>query len=338
MEIKEIKKLKKNLTKFHCEFCDFTCRQKNDWQRHLMRPKHLSQSHGNGLEIKKLKKNLNCICGKEYATSSGLWKHKHNCPDVNYNSNANNGEYADIECSHQNETNNSVKYNNFDDKCLQSGLESESESETIKTKGILLDKEMFLLIVKQNQELMNLLKSGTNNNNSHNINSNNKTFNLQVFLHETCKNAMNINEFIDSINPTLEELENVGRVGYAEGISNIIINKLNNMEITERPIHCSDLKREVLYIKTENEWNKETEEKPILLKAIKEVANKNIQNILEWQKKYPGCTKSDSRKNDLYLNIVSNSMCGLTKEESSKNFNKIISKLSKQVSISDRKI
>jgi hypothetical protein len=329
MEIKEIKKLKKNLTKFHCEFCDFTCRQKNDWQRHLMRPKHLSQSHGNGLEIKKLKKNLNCICGKEYATTSGLWKHKQHCPNVKY---INNTDDSDFECSNDSETNESVKCNNIDEKCADIGID------TTKTKGILLDKEMFLLIVKQNQELMNLLKSGTNNNNSHNINSNNKTFNLQVFLNETCKNAMNINEFIDSINPTLEELENVGRVGYAEGISNIIINKLNKMEVTERPIHCSDLKREVLYIKTENEWNKETEEKPILLKAIKEVANKNMQNILEWQKRYPGCTKSDSIKNDLYLKIVSNSMCGLTKEESFKNFNKIISKLSKQVSISDCKI
>jgi len=191
--------------------------------------------------------------------------------------------------------------------------------------------------------LLDLIKSGltntynSNNIYSNNINSNNKTFNLQVFLHETCKHAMNITDFVSSIKPTLEDLENVGRVGYVEGISNIIINKLSNMEVSERPIHCSDLKREVLYIKTENEWNKETEEKPILLKAIKEVANKNMQNILEWQKKYPGCTNSDSRKNDLYLNIVSNSMCGSTKEDITKNFNKIISKVSKKVSISDCK-
>ena len=320
MEMKEIKKLKKNLRIFHCESCDFTCRQKNDWNRHLMRAKHISQSHGNVLEIKKLKKNLNCICGKSYATSSGLWKHKQNCLDANNNNYDANIEdhnmVYDKQCS-----------NNINEKC----------EETTLTNGVLLDKEMFLMIINQNQELMNLLKLGTNNN-SNNINSNNKTFNLQLFLNETCKNAMNINDFIDSINPTLEELENVGRVGYAEGISNIIINKLNNMEITERPIHCSDLKREVLYIKTENEWNKETENKPILLKAIKEVAYKNMQNILEWQKKYPGCTKSDSKKNDLYLKIVSNSMCGSNKEDITKNFNKIISKVSKQVSITEQKI
>jgi hypothetical protein len=150
---------------------------------------------------------------------------------------------------------------------------------------------------------------------------------------------MNISEFVSSIKPTLEDLENVGRVGYVEGISKIIINKLNNTELTERPIHCSDLKREVLYIKNDNnEWNKEDDDKPLLTKAIKQIANENIKNITEWQKKYPGCTNSDSRKNDLYLNIVSNSMCGSTKEETNKNINKIISKVSKKVAISDCKI
>ncbi len=148
---------------------------------------------------------------------------------------------------------------------------------------------------------------------------------------------MNIDEFVDSIEPTLQDLENVGRVGYVEGISQIIINKLNNTEVTERPIHCSDLKREIMYIKNEDVWSKEVEGNPILLRAIKEVAHKNMKNILEWAKANPGCTQADSRKNDLYLDIVSNSMCGLDKEESTKNFNKIISKLSKRVALSECK-
>jgi hypothetical protein len=109
------------------------------------------------------------------------------------------------------------------------------------------------------------------------------------------------------------------------------------MEVSERPFHCSDLKREILYIKNDNVWSKEADDKPLLLKAIKDIAFKNIQNINEWQKANPGCTKSDSRKNDLYLNIVSNSMCGSTKEETNKNFSKIISNLSKKITISNFK-
>jgi hypothetical protein len=148
---------------------------------------------------------------------------------------------------------------------------------------------------------------------------------------------MNISDFVNSIQPTLEDLENVGRVGYAEGISNIILNKLSKMEVSERPFHCSDLKREIMYIKNEDVWSKESNDKPILIKAIKEVAHKNIQNINMWKEKYPGCSDADSRKNDTFLNIVSNSMCGATKEETNKNLNKIVSNLSKKVNISQIK-
>ena len=310
----------KKLT-FFCNICQIDCRHKSDYIRHLLTRKHTSQSQWKCQETKfaefyeapEYGNNYKCIlCNLHFQSRSGLWKHKQKCKNSLHNND------------------NQLVTNNEDN-----------------IKGITLDQETFYTIVKQNKELLDLIKSGTtnisntynsNNINSNNINSNNKTFNLQLFLNETCKNAMNISDFVSSIKPTLEDLENVGRVGYVEGISNIIINKLNNMEVSERPIHCSDLKREVLYIKTENEWNKETEEKPILLKAIKEVANKNMKNILEWQKKYPGCTNSDSRKNDLYLNIVSNSMCGSTKEDITKNFNKIISKVSKKVSICDCKI
>lgn len=302
-------------TSFSCNICNFNCRYMCDWQRHLKTRKHNYQCQIAKMETKNESKNDNAIkygqskcfkCGLEFKTRSGIWKHKQKC-------------------------NKLLDSTNFvDDK--------QSETSEIEDKeGIFLDKEMFLMIVKQNQELMDLLKSGTNNYSNNHVNSHNKTFNLQVFLNETCKNAMNIDEFIDSIQPTLQDLENVGRVGYVEGISSIIINKLNTMEVSERPIHCSDLKREVLYIKTEDIWNKETDDKPILLRAIKEVANKNMKNILEWQKKYPGCNKADSIKNDLFLKIVSNSMCGLTKEETNKNFNKIISKVSKKVTISDQK-
>jgi len=194
------------------------------------------------------------------------------------------------------------------------------------------DKDLIMILVKQNSELMELLKNGTTNN-SHNNHSNNKTFNLQFFLNETCKDAINISEFVSSIKPTLEDLENTGRKGYIEGISNIIVKKLNSLEEYIRPIHCSDIKREVLYIKDNDQWTKEAEEKPVLTKAIKVIANENIKNIKEWQNLNPDCTDSESQKNNLYLKIVSNSMCGLDKDESDKNVHKIITNVAKEVTI-----
>jgi hypothetical protein len=145
--------------------------------------------------------------------------------------------------------------------------------------------------------------------------------------------ALNITDFISSIKLSLEDLENTGRRGYIEGISNIILKKLNKLGHYDRPIHCSDQNREVLYIKNDNQWIKETEEKPILTKAIKTIANENIKQIKAWREQNPDCTDSDSKKNSLYLKIVSNSMSGSDKEECDKNLNRIISNVAKKTII-----
>ena len=202
------------------------------------------------------------------------------------------------------------------------------------------------MVVKQNAELMKensemrnmmmgVIKTGTHNttNNNTNTNSHNKTFNLNFFLNETCKDALNINDFVSSIKVSLTDLENTGRQGYVEGVSNIILKNLNNLEQYQRPIHCSDFKREVIYIKDNDKWEKECEEKPLLTKAIKVIANENIKKIMEWKETNPDCTNSESKKNNLYLKIVSNSMNGLDKEEGAKNITKIISNVAKETQI-----
>jgi hypothetical protein len=195
------------------------------------------------------------------------------------------------------------------------------------------EKDLIMMLLKQNSEL--IMKMGTNNTtntNSHN-NNNNKTFNLQFFLNEECKNALNISDFVSSIKMDLDDLEKTGLLGYAEGISNIINKNLNGLDQTMRPIHCSDVKREVFYVKNDDQWIKENDAKPVLTKAIKQVAHENIRQISEWQKKYPDCCDPDSTKNDTYLNIVSNAMSGLTSEEQIKNYEKIISNVAKEVII-----
>ena len=197
------------------------------------------------------------------------------------------------------------------------------------------DKDLIIMLLKQNSEL--ILKMGTNHTNSNNTNSHNnisnKTFNLQFFLNEECKDALNISEFVSSIKMDLDDLETTGKLGYVEGVTRIINKNLNELDQTMRPIHCSDMKREVLYIKSDDQWIKENDSKPVLTKAIKQVAHENIRQISEWRKKHPDCTDPDSKKNDLYLNIVSNAMSGITSEEQVKNYEKIISNVAKEVTI-----
>jgi hypothetical protein len=283
---------------YECKICDYSTNKKSNYNKHCESIKHKNgqkSTFSNNLEAKISQKILVCEnCEKIFKERTGLWRHKKKCSNM----------YID-------------------------GI-------NIKDKDALV-----FHLLKQNGELQSKLieLSSVNNittNNSHNtttMNSHNKSFNLQFFLNETCKDAMNISDFVSSIKVSLEDLENTGRRGYVEGISNIIIKRLNELEEHFRPIHCSDTKREVFYIKDNNEWQKEKEEKPILTKAIKVIANENIKQIKNWQEKYPDCMQYDSNKNNLYLKIVSNSMNGLTKEEGDKNIEKIISNVAKETII-----
>jgi hypothetical protein len=286
MEIKETKKLKKKLDRFVCDTCDFKCYMKCDWDRHIIRPKHVNFQKQQCEETKKLKKTYICDCGKNFVTNSGLWKHKKICDNL-----------------------------------------------TDLNEEKLTDKELIMMLVKQNSDLMEVIKNGTHNTNSHNTNSHNKTFNLQFFLNETCKHAININEFVDSIKVQIKDLEKVGEIGYAEGISNIFISNLQQLDSHTRPIHCSDSKRETLYIKDEEQWSKDDENKSALTKAIKNVANKNIKKINEWQKIHPEYSNPKSKQNDKYMKIVLNSMSGSSQEESNKNYEKIIKNVIKETII-----
>jgi hypothetical protein len=188
---------------------------------------------------------------------------------------------------------------------------------------------------KQNQDLINKLyelsknrqitHNTTNNNNSHN-----KSFNLHFFLNETCKNAMNITDFVNSIQLQLSDLENVGEVGYIEGISNIIIKNLNALDVTLRPVHCTDKKRETMYIKDENKWEKEDDNKSKLHKMIRKVSNKNIDLISEFKELYPDWKKSTSKVSDKFNKIIIESMGGAGDNDFEKE-EKIIKKVSKAV-------
>jgi hypothetical protein len=192
---------------------------------------------------------------------------------------------------------------------------------------------LIIQLLKQNQELQKSLIELSKEKSIVNNNSHNKTFNLQLFLNEECKDALNLSEFVSSIKVELSDLETTGRLGYVEGVSRIVNKNLSKLEVCKRPIHCSDLKRETLYIKNDDKWTKECDDNTVILKAVKHIANENIKQISEWRTRNPGCTAADSRKNDIYLKIVSNAMSGSTREEQIDNYSKIISNIAKEVVI-----
>ena len=200
------------------------------------------------------------------------------------------------------------------------------------------DKDIIMMLIKEHSEIksliMEVLKNGTINNshNTTNNNSHNKAFNLQFFLNETCKNAMNIMDFADSIKLQLSDLEAVGELGYVEGISNIIVKNLKALDITERPIHCADKKREVIYIKDEDKWEKEDDEKKKIKKVIKNVACKNQRLLMKFKETHPGCNYSESKYSDQYSKLVIEAMGGSGNNDDEKEA-KIIKNISKEVVI-----
>lgn len=307
MEIKEIKKLKKNLHRFVCEICDFKCYMKCDWDKHIMRPKHLNAVSGNNMETKKLKKTYTCECGKSFLSNSGLWKHKKSCI-----------------------TEEPLEHSDFDNP---ENLIKYLMKENAEFKQLLIDQNKQMMaqnnnMMSQNDRIMELSKNVGNHNNN-----NNNSFNLNMYLNETCKDALNIMDFVNQLKIGLTELEETGRLGFANGISKIFIDGLKQIDINNRPVHCSDSKRETLYIKSNNEWNKEDGERKILTSALKHVANKNIKQISEWTKVHPDYNDSDSKDNDRFLQIVSEAMSGSTQDETIKNYNKIIKNIAKETII-----
>ena len=279
---------------FTCNICNYSTCRKYNLELHNDSIKHktniLATNDDNNLV--KVSKNYSCEnCNKNFGDRSGLWRHKKKC-----------NSHCDA-------------------------------SEKIDDTKMVCDKELIMTLIKQNAELLEIIKNGTNNNshnNNNNTNSLNKTFNLQFFLNETCKNAMNISEFIENISLQLSDLESIGKLGYVEGVSNIIIKNLNALEVTQRPLHCTDKKRETVYVKDEDEWQKEEENKKRIKQVISNVVSKNMKLLPEYQNKYPECMNPESKKSDEYNKIIMETMGG-GMDVVDKNKDKIIKKVTKSV-------
>lgn len=296
--------ISKNLT---CNLCDYSTCKNADYKKHLVTIKHKkNKNETNETKMKqKVAENLQCSCGVYFNSRTTLWRHKNKCK---MNTNEDSKEAAII-------TAHPAPFNITTDLIM----------ELIKD-----NKEMKQIILDQNNTINNLVKNGiTNNVNTNSLNNNNnKTFNLQFFLNETCKDAMNIMDFVDTIKLQLTDLEKVGEVGYVQGISNIITTNLKALDVSQRPVHCTDKKRETMYIKDEDKWEKEDDNKSKLRKAIKKVANKNIKLLPQFREKYPDYDDAESTVSDKYSKMVIEAMGGTGNNDSEKE-DKIIHNISK---------
>jgi hypothetical protein len=264
-----------------------------------------------------------CECGKDYKHQSSLWNHRQKC-----------------KFEQKKECEEKFVFDEQSELKLQ--LESESNSAVIPFDVVIellkQNSEFKELLKDQNQQMIDLIgngKIGNTNTNSNNVTNKNR-FNLNFFLNEQCKDAMNIMDFVNTIQLQLSDLERVGELGYVKGISHIVVNKLKDMDIHKRPIHCSDLKRETMYVKDKNMWEKENDNKEKLSKMITHVAHNNQKQIGTWQKENPDYKDSESITCDKYLKIVGQSMSGLTNDEESEGYtNKIIKNIAKEVTIKE---
>ena len=288
---------------FECINCDFINNNKKDLNRHFLTAKHIdaSKCYENASKITPTKNY--CICGKEYKHESSFYRHKK--------------------------------------KCLQKeekeGEEKNKDLNPEITPQLILsimnqNQELHQILIEQNKTMLEISKNSQINNTINNNNSHNKTFNLQVFLNETCKDAMNIMDFVDSIKISLSDIESIGELGFVNGMSKLIIKNLNALDENMRPVHCNDLKRSSLFVKDANVWSKEDDNNNKLKKAIKSIAHKNICALPEWRKKYPDCIYSESKKSDQYNHIVIEAMGGSGDNDDEK-ADKIISKIAKTITI-----
>ena len=289
---------------YECKLCDYICSKKYNFNRHILSTKHTKATKCNKSVTKNEQNEQNeqnekmlsyCCnnCQLLFNNRTSLWRHQQKC---------------------------------YDEPIITSNKFSEINKDDLI---IALLKQNADLIKGQQDIFVKLTENGINNNsNNTTMNSHNKAFNLQFFLNETCKNAMNITDFVDSIKLQLSDLMEVGEIGYVDGISKIIVKNLNNLDETERPIHCTDKKRETMYIKDDDKWEKEDDNKTKLKKAINRIADKNINLLPQFRENYPSYNNSSSKISDKYDKLVVEVM-----ETDNNKKNKIIKNISNVTTI-----
>ena len=324
--------------KFCCEKCDYNTSRESQYTRHLTTSKHIKNNRittittdiTNNIMNTKLECNL---CKKVFNDRAGLWRHKKKCNVEKKENNdvLENNSNLMFELLKQNNEFKSLMLNILEQKNTPANndeLVAELLKQNNEFKELMLEQSKYML--EQNKTMMELASKAGNNTN---CNNNNKTFNLTFYLNETCKDAVNIDDFIQSIALQLSDLEYTRKYGYVAGITNILLRGLKAIDVNKRPFNCSDLKREIIYIKDNGVWEKDDDNKSKMIKAIKLISHRNFLQVSEWREKYPSCKNVESKKNTEYLYIMQEVLGGPTTNNDANSYNKIIRNVMKEILI-----
>jgi len=310
--------VRKSINNYECKICDYKSVRRSQYDRHLMTAKHMKlYMEQNGAE-KGSTALYECVCGNSYKYRRGLNKHQLSC------------KYADMSNT-PSETSTTMQSSimPIDTSVVIELLRQNNEF-----------KELMVEQYKQNaglqEQLLEAVKDGKIGNTIHNNNTTNNTtnnkFNLNFFLNETCKDAITMSDFINSIDVTMEDFIRTGNIGFVEGISKVMVERIKDMEMHTRPMHCTDLKRETVYIKDEEKWEKDDADKTSLRRAVKNVANKNYKQLQKWyDNSKPNVEQIGSEDCENYFKYYKASLGGYDKEEDKKFEEKIIKNVLKEV-------
>jgi len=325
----------KKRVSYTCEICDYSSYNKTDYERHLMRPKHTENAQYYEQTLSKPDPNKCPSCNKLFKHRTSVYKHIIRCKPVSSQPSViiiPSTAIPDIPVIPNTITPTSI-------------LSTTTPIPTTPAEQYLCEltknfTSAMMMMIQQNTEfqskIMEMCKnSGMSNSNNTinantiNANTNNNTFNMNMFLNEQCKDAMNMKDFVNSIQLNLTDLENVGNLGYVKGMSNILIDNLQKMDVYKRPVHCSDVKRDTLYVKENNEWERDGPDNPKMVNAVLAVEHKNVALVSEWAKANPRCMNSNTRENERYMKLSK----AATDGEKEGNIAKVIKRVAKNVTI-----
>ena len=303
MKQNETKKLPKKMDKYSCVICNFKCSKKSNYDMHIVTRKHINAI--NETNVKQNDANSlseSCqICGIIFNSRTTLWRHKKKCKPL---------------------------VNNVIDETITTDIKQDS---SLIIELIKQNQDFKQLLIEQNQTIIELSKKDTTTNTINNTTNNNQKFNLNFFLNTTCKDAMNMSEFIEDMEVDFNDIENIGRDGYVTGMTNMIMSRIKNIEVTKRPMHCTDLKRETIYIKDNNVWEKDDDNKK-LHNMVQCIAHKNYAILPVWRDKNPDCLNSDTPKFDFCIKMMTN-LLGDAGEGQIKLDNKVIRNIAKHINV-----
>uniref|UniRef100_A0A6C0I5P2 C2H2-type domain-containing protein n=1 Tax=viral metagenome TaxID=1070528 RepID=A0A6C0I5P2_9ZZZZ len=315
-----MEKEQKRATSFSCQSCDFVCSSKFNWGRHIATAKHKILINPNYIPNAKKQETYDCLCGKTYKHKSSLCHHQAKCKEQKERN-------VDLLSPSVPTTQIIVDIMKQSQEIQTILVEQNKEMQEIQKQNLEYQKQILELSKQPNQMITNNMTTTTNHNH----------FNLQFFLNTTCKDALSINDFVNSLDIQVADLEETGKLGYIGGITRIIVNGLKDVDVNKRPLHCTDLKRETVYIKNDKTWEKENSAKVQLKKAVERVSNRNLQQIRKWQEIHPLFKDTTTKENDMFIHLSTQAIGASSNEEDDRNIEKIMKNVLKEV-VLDKKI